>query len=396
MRRTFWWFLCLLVLGAARAWPGGRRRRRRRPAPQAWTWEQVKERLELNNPTLLADKLNIDESKAEEITALPAAESELSLTADRTRSLLSRGCGPAVCRYLAASGISLSARAAAQARVATGEREKRNRDRGVRSMPIWSEACCSTCAARSCRRCRPKRCCSWRKDNLEYYDHVLQISRDRYQAGDIAQIDLDRLELQRVQYESDVQTATVNLRTAKIQMLTLLNDRTPMEQFDRGGRVRFQRSDLTRWMSSGKIALDNAAGFEGGACSGGQSADRSQAGGGERIDGSDVQRVMYAQRESTIRLPLILWRGRELSAAHFRSQSGRETAHAAGYHAQRKAARRGAGAGVQRRGFGVCDAGQQSDSAAALQGEVSGSRRCGCGTRFYFLTSTAGRRCWIF
>ena len=45
-------------------------------------------------------------------------------------------------------------------------------------------------------------------------------------------MDLDRLELQRVQYESDVQTATVNLRTAKIQLLTLLNDRTPVDRFD--------------------------------------------------------------------------------------------------------------------------------------------------------------------
>ena len=35
-----------------------------------------------------------------------------------------------------------------------------------------------------------------------------------------------------MQYESDLQTATVNLRTQKIQMLTLLNDRTPVEQFD--------------------------------------------------------------------------------------------------------------------------------------------------------------------
>jgi cobalt-zinc-cadmium efflux system outer membrane protein len=77
------------------------------------------------------------------------------------------------------------------------------------------------------------------KDNLEYYDHVLQISRDRFQAGDIAQIDLDRLELQRVQYESDLQSADVNLRTAKIQLLTLLNDRTPVEQFDVAGVFDF-------------------------------------------------------------------------------------------------------------------------------------------------------------
>src|SRR5262249_2408342 len=38
---------------------------------------------------------------------------------------------------------------------------------------------------------------------------------------------------------SDVLTATVNLRTAKIQLLTLLNDRTPVEQFDVTGLFDF-------------------------------------------------------------------------------------------------------------------------------------------------------------
>jgi cobalt-zinc-cadmium efflux system outer membrane protein len=93
------------------------------------------------------------------------------------------------------------------------------------------------------------------KENLEYYDHVLQISRDRFQAGDIAQIDLDRLELQRVQYESDLQTADVNLRTAKIQLLTLLNDRTPVEQFDVEGVFDF--SDQIEALDAYRqIALD--------------------------------------------------------------------------------------------------------------------------------------------
>ena len=77
------------------------------------------------------------------------------------------------------------------------------------------------------------------KDNLEYYDHVLKVSRDRFQAGDIAQIDLDRLELQRVQYESDAQAAEVNLRTSKIELLMLLNDRTPVEEMDAVGVFDF-------------------------------------------------------------------------------------------------------------------------------------------------------------
>src|SRR5439155_17044317 len=78
------------------------------------------------------------------------------------------------------------------------------------------------------------------QENLANYDQVLAVSRDRYRAGDIAQIDLDRLELQRVTYESDVQTAEVNLRTAKIQLLRLLNDQTTsVEQFDVSGPFDF-------------------------------------------------------------------------------------------------------------------------------------------------------------
>jgi cobalt-zinc-cadmium efflux system outer membrane protein len=77
------------------------------------------------------------------------------------------------------------------------------------------------------------------KENLEYWDKELDVNRRRFRAGDLAQVDLDRLELQRVQFESDLETATVNLRTAKIQVLGLLNERTPIEQFDVVGPYEF-------------------------------------------------------------------------------------------------------------------------------------------------------------
>jgi cobalt-zinc-cadmium efflux system outer membrane protein len=77
------------------------------------------------------------------------------------------------------------------------------------------------------------------KADLDYYDKIIDISRERFKAGDIAQIDLDRIELQRVQYESEIETATVNLRTAKIQLLQLLNDRTAVDQFDISGPYDF-------------------------------------------------------------------------------------------------------------------------------------------------------------
>src|ERR1700685_1782653 len=54
-------------------------------AQQALTWEQVRARFEQSNPTLLADRLNIDESKAEEITAFLRPNPTFTLSADGTQ-----------------------------------------------------------------------------------------------------------------------------------------------------------------------------------------------------------------------------------------------------------------------------------------------------------------------
>jgi len=70
------------------------------------------------------------------------------------------------------------------------------------------------------------------------------VSATRQQAGDISEVDLGRLELQRVQYESDLQNAEVSLRTAKIQLLSLLNERTPIEQFDVSGKFDFSEQPM--------------------------------------------------------------------------------------------------------------------------------------------------------
>lgn len=77
------------------------------------------------------------------------------------------------------------------------------------------------------------------KDNLEYWDYELDINKKRWQAGDEAEVDYDRLVLQRVQFESDFETAQVNLRTAKITLLQMLNDRKPIDKFDVTGAFTF-------------------------------------------------------------------------------------------------------------------------------------------------------------
>jgi cobalt-zinc-cadmium efflux system outer membrane protein len=198
---------------------------------QVWTWEQVKDRLELNNPTLLAGKLNIGELQAEEITAHFRPNPQLALLSDQIDPFPGGpGHGPFAYWLPSATVSYLHERAhkrelrteSAKKATAIGLSQQQDLERNL--LFSLRGAFVGTLQAQAVLRVA--------KDNLEYYDHVLKISRDRYQAGDIAQIDLDRLELQRVQYESDLQSADVNLRTAKIQLLTLLNDRTPVEQFD--------------------------------------------------------------------------------------------------------------------------------------------------------------------
>ena len=89
MLRTFWRLLLLVGLGEGLAVAQALPQTTPPATPpqagtsQAWTWEQVKERLELGNPTLLAGKLNISEFQADEITAHLRPNPNLTLLADQ-------------------------------------------------------------------------------------------------------------------------------------------------------------------------------------------------------------------------------------------------------------------------------------------------------------------------
>lgn len=254
IQRSFWLSLLLTLGVAADAFA---QLPAQVPVPQSaqsWTWENVKDRFEQNNPTLLADKLNIDESRAQEITAHLRPNPSLALLADQIDPFAwGQSHGPfayllpsATVSYLLERDRKRDLRLES-AQKATGIAVSTHADLERTLLFNLRSAFVSTLQAKAVLK--------FANDDLEYYDHVLAISRDRFVAGDIARIDLDRLELQRVQYESDVQTAVVNLRTAKIQLLTLLNDRTPIEQFDVNGTFDFS-DQLSSQDEVRKIAMD--------------------------------------------------------------------------------------------------------------------------------------------
>ena len=202
------------------------------------TWEQVRDRFETSNPTLLAGKMNIDEAKAEEITAYLRPNPTLTLSADGTQIAPHKG----VLQPFAGTFESPS----------VGYLHERQHKRELRLDSAQKGTSIASSQQADLKRnllfnlrsafvqiLQAKAVLDVAKANLGYYDHVLSVSTEQYKAGDIAQIDLDRLELQRVQFEADLQSAEVSLRTSKIQLLQLLNDRTPLEQFDVVGPFDF-------------------------------------------------------------------------------------------------------------------------------------------------------------
>ena len=224
------------------------------PAQQGLTWDQVKARFEAANPALKADALNVDEMKAEETTAYLRPNPQFTFSADGTQIAPNKGVWQPLTGTMYQSTLSYlherdhkrelrqeSAREGTRVAASQHEDLKRNLEFNLRTAFV------ATLEAKAVLQLA--------QDELAYYDKIIEISRSRYKSGDIAHIDLDRIELLRVQYEVQLQSAIVNLRTAKIQLLQLLDERTPVEQFDVAGPFDF--SDAIRPLEDFRqIALD--------------------------------------------------------------------------------------------------------------------------------------------
>ena len=254
MRWTLLSAKVLLALGAVGLYAQTAAQAAPPASTQSWTWDSVKDRFQLNNTTLQASRLNIDELKAQEITAHLRPNPDFTLSADGTQIVPSHGVWTPFAGTFVSPGVSyLFERRnkrnlrfeAAQQGTAVGIAQQSDSERTL--LFNLRTAFIGVLQAKAVVRLA--------QDNLDSYDKILKVSRDRFQGGDIARIDLDRLELQRLQYESDLQTAVVNLRTNKINLLALLDDRRPVDSFDVDGPFDFSE-DLPSLDDYRKDALD--------------------------------------------------------------------------------------------------------------------------------------------
>ncbi len=227
LSRRLWFGLFLAAVSARNAW-----------AQKAMTWQEIRDKFEAANPTLRAGHIGIDESKAQEITAFLRPNPNFTLSTDGTQIAPYKGVWQpftgtqfaTILNYLHERQHKRELRLESQQK-ATGI--------AVFGQADLDRTLVFTLRMAFVQTLQEKAILELAKENLVYYDHVLYVNRERFKAGAISRVDLDRLELQRVQYESDLQIAEESLETAKIQLLMLLNDRTPVDQFDVTGPFDF-------------------------------------------------------------------------------------------------------------------------------------------------------------
>jgi cobalt-zinc-cadmium efflux system outer membrane protein len=229
------------------------------PAQQSLTWDQAKAKFESANPALKADADNVDEMKAAEVTAFLRPNPSIGLASDGLQ------IAPHTTPGLGTHWMPLTGTQLVPSINYLHERE-RKRELRLQSAKEGTQIAGSQhedlernllfdLRSQFVQTLEAKAILDLARADLDYYDKIIAISRSRFKAGDLAQIDLDRIELLRVQYEVEMQTAIVNLRTAKIQLLQLLNDRTPVEKFDVTGAFDYV-DELKPLEDCRQIALD--------------------------------------------------------------------------------------------------------------------------------------------
>ena len=206
-------------------------------APNALDWQQVQDRFLASNPTLRAGAIGIDESRAQEITAHLRPNPNFYAGLDQATLFHTNPYQPLSEAYPNITFTYLHERD--HKRELRTDSARQGTAIAVSNQVDLIRTLRYSLRSQFVQTLQAKAVLALTRENLGYYDHVLDLSRDRFEAGDIAQVDLDRLELGRVQYEQDNETADVNVRTAKIQLLQLLNDRTPVDQFDITGPYEF-------------------------------------------------------------------------------------------------------------------------------------------------------------
>ena len=207
----------------------------------ALSWQEAQAQFKANNPELLAGQVTIDESRADEVTAYLRPNPDINLGWDQLTPFSYGPFRPLAQSYAYGNISYLHER--------QHKRELRLRSaQGATAIAISTQYDLERNLLFSLRDAfvrvlLAKAVIGLARVNLDYYDKGNRYKPGAFQRRGASPKSISNgVEIQRIQFLSDLQTATVNLRTAKIDLLALLRGRTPVEQFDCERAVRIQRA----------------------------------------------------------------------------------------------------------------------------------------------------------
>jgi cobalt-zinc-cadmium efflux system outer membrane protein len=201
-------------------------------SPNALTLQQVVELAKTKNPTLLAAQQNLLSVKAQEIQAAVRQNPNFAIAGTNVSLPTSNPAGP----YAYSAQVSrLFERGEKRrwrldtARSTTDQTRDQYNLQEQQTILAVKQAFTSMILAKAALRLA--------QENLKDYKHELDISKARYDAGDIGKLDYERLDLQLAQFETDESSAEATLSQTSYQLQTLIGLDRPNNSFDIVGDI---------------------------------------------------------------------------------------------------------------------------------------------------------------
>ena len=157
-------------------------------AQQALTWQEVRAKFEALNPTLRAGLIGIDESKASEISAFLRPNPDFTLSVDGTQIAPNNGVWQPFTGTLFTPTLSYlhERRHKRELRLQSAQKAT---GIAVSSQADLNRTLLFTLRAAFIQVLQEKAIVALARQNISYYDHLLDVNRTRYHAGAIAQVD---------------------------------------------------------------------------------------------------------------------------------------------------------------------------------------------------------------
>jgi len=182
MKKHFWKYFAVLAMLPCRALA-------QTPATAATplSWEQVRQRFEQNNPTLRAGQIGIDESKAQESTAFLRPNPNFTLSTDGTQIARYKGVWqPFIGTQFATALSYLHERQ--HKRELRLESQQKATGIAVSGQADLDRTLVFALRMAFVQTLQEKAILELVKENLTYYDHVLDVNRERFKAGGISRL----------------------------------------------------------------------------------------------------------------------------------------------------------------------------------------------------------------